>query len=319
MWHLDWCRRSGLSEVTREHRSSLLGSLDGWLTEHHQCGLVDATAEMLNDWQSWLINEPDARTGKPRSLTTMRTYTSHARMFYRWLRRNGYREDDPTQDLPMPTIPPSKPRDFPEEDLLLAVRCAPDLERAWLVLAAWLGLRRGEVSRIRREDVRDRDDMPTLRVRGKGGHGEVTRTIPLPAEVLQVLRPYLGVRHGPIFRRQVRRYGDRRDSEMRCYTPDEVGRRIIGYLTSLGMPYSLHWGRHRAITHAIRAGWRPTVVQRLSGHKRLDTLQIYIHEADRDVAALADEMSGELGPLLSGRRLHIVPPDPPADESGDPT
>ena len=70
-----------------------------------------------------------------------RTYFMHARAWFRWLRDQGYNETDLTARLPVPKAPRVVPRPFATSVLLRAIQTAGPRTSAYLILAAFGGLR----------------------------------------------------------------------------------------------------------------------------------------------------------------------------------
>lgn len=102
----------------------------------------------VDDLIAWLA----AHDWKPH---TRRSYRSSFRSYFGWLQASGYRADSPAHLLPPITPPRAKPRPAPEIIFREALSKAPARERLMVALAGMCGLRRGEIARVRREDVVD--------------------------------------------------------------------------------------------------------------------------------------------------------------------
>jgi integrase/recombinase XerC len=133
-------------------------------------------------------------------------------------------------------------------------------ERARLMIqrAAVCGLCRGEISKVRRDDVREDLLGCSLPVMGKGGH---VRMVPLPTLLaVQLLR----CRPGWIFPSSTRG---------RPLTPARVGK-----LVSRTLPegWTCHTLRHRCGTAAYHLGGIDLrAVQELLGHAKSETTDLY--------------------------------------------
>lgn len=250
--HIDWLRRTGARPTTVTHRRATIRRLAAYLP----VALLDATAEQLDTWQSHLRV----------SISSIHTYTCHVKSFYRWAFESSRTDTNAADALPIPRVAERRPRPMPEKDTRTAMRAAQGVMRAWLALAGWCGLRAGEISRIRREDIApdpDAGDGAMLHVDGKGGRH---RAVPVPPRVLVLLRPYLDVQ-GPIFRRSTTGLP---------VTPNEVTKKAGKFLRGLGLPYTLHTLRHRFATRLAQTTKDLRLVQELLGHASLATTQVYL-------------------------------------------
>lgn len=120
------------------------------------------------------------------------------RRFSRWLADEGELQTDPLAGLKAPKIDQPVVHPLSDDELramLKACRGADFMakrDEAILRLMFTTGARAGEVVAIRLEDVRLRDEPPTITIyRGKGGRG---RVVPLAVEVAAAVDRYLRAR-----------------------------------------------------------------------------------------------------------------------------
>lgn len=239
----------GLSAETIDKRSWLLCRL----AERVAKPLTEVTREDLEDWQDCLHVLDSSR----------QRYVSIVTCFYAWAVRDERIDRDPSRWLVSPKVPRRMPRPIAEDDLELAIAAAPEPVRCWLILAAYAGLRGGEIARLQRGDVYDRVPAPHLIVRGKGSR---ERTVPASPLVLIALRPHLGIT-GPLFR----------DHEGRPMRPAQVARPCNDHLHSLGIPETLHKLRSRFLTEVYRESDNNLrLAQDLAGHCSPATTAIYV-------------------------------------------
>lgn len=180
--------------------------------------------------------------------------------FYRWAMAEGLVDRDPTAAIPRPRVRPGLPRPISEGDLMVAVECAPQPERCWLVLGAYAGLRCAEIATLEAEDVLVSYGL--LRVVGKGRR---ERLVPMHPRVMTELRAVGVPRAGVVFRR----------SDGGSFTPAQVSRRLSRYLTAVGIDATAHQLRHRFATQTYAAVSDLRVVQELLGHSSPTTTAIY--------------------------------------------
>lgn len=195
---------------------------------------------------------------------TRRAYRASFRGFYRWMQATGARADSPADLLPVVMVPRGRPRPTPELVYRDALVRAGPRERLMVQLAACCGLRRGEIARVRREDVEIVLVDYALRVVGKGSH---VRLVPLPDSLA---RDLLAAPPGWLF-------------------PSPAGGHLtehhVGKLVSALMPpgWTCHTLRHRCATVAHRATRDLRAVQELLGHAKPETTARYTESPLDDI------------------------------------
>ena len=215
---------------------------------------------------------------KPRS--TARQLSSFRR-FFRYIMREGLRDNDPTADIEMPRIGRSLPQTLSEEEvesLLNAPNTDEPLghrDRAMLEVLYATGLRVSELINLKQSQINFNQGV--LRIIGKGDR---ERLIPLGEESQRWLKNFIdGPRMEILLERQTdylfpTRRGDR-------MTRQAFWHIIKRYAAKSGIrkkmsPHSL---RHAFATHLLNRGADLRVVQLLLGHSDLSTTQIYTHVA----------------------------------------
>lgn len=263
--HLRYCKRKGLRPRTITARHDALIRLREWAS----APLLDLTREQVEDYLD--TQEHDK---------TRAVYLSHIRSFYRWAFDEEIIDRDPTRKVVGPKVPKGLPRPISETDLARALTTATDpLVRAWLMLAAYAGLRACEIALLRGEHV-VRGDEPYLIVEeGKGGKG---RTVGIPPILVRELdrwptTGWLWKVDGP-------------------YHYEVVSRRACAHLRRQGISAGLHALRHRFATQTYRAsGHDLRHTQEALGHASPTTTAIYTALDPRDrsrVAALLPVVDG---------------------------
>src|SRR6266566_8950919 len=152
--YVRWMSLRNLSDETVCSRVSILGGLAGLIGKL----LIDVDRDDLAAWEASLVLADTSRA----------QYVSVVCCFYRWLVADGRLIADPSRWLVAPKLPRRMPRPINEDDLALALAAAREDVRCWLTLAAYAGLRGGEVAAMRREDVYDTSRPPVMIARGKG-------------------------------------------------------------------------------------------------------------------------------------------------------
>lgn len=277
--HVDYVRRTGASQRTLLHRRENLRRL----AEKLPCDLLDATADDLNDWQS----------GLKVSISSMATYSSHARSFYRWAVEIGHIEVDPTQLLPRQKLPARRPRPIPARDFELALECAQDPVYTWLVLGAFMGLRTFEIAAIKREDITEGIIAGKRRTFISGiGKGQKPFKLAVPVEVLPILQRHMTARRGPLWQMD----------DGRAIPPDKLTREVTAFFRGLGMPYTQHWARHTFGTTVQQQTGDLLQTKVLMRHESTNTTLLYVEPVEGAGLAAMDRLSASLRPRAGKRR-----------------
>jgi len=241
---------AGCSPVTVFSRISFLTRADTRLLPH---GLDKADSDELADllanprWATW----------------TRSTYWSHLEDYYTWAVRIGELAFNPLDYLDRPPAGESTPDPVTEDELRLALDRSPDQPwRMAILLAAFAGLRVGEIARLRRQDV----TADRLRVfKTKGGRDRWVETHPLLWDRIKDM-PLSGNRApqyvvqqdgGPI---DGARFSSRQHLHWRAIDLPTV---------------HMHRFRHYFATSLLEAGVDIRIVQELMGHRSIVSTQGY--------------------------------------------
>jgi len=212
------------------------------------------------------------------------------RSFARYLRREGFLNDDPVVLISAPRQEQKIPAHL-DIDEMKELLDAPDIttplgrrDRAILELFYAAGLRLSELVGVDLEDLNLSGRL--LRVLGKGGK---ERILPFNRTAAAAIREYLKDRH--TLARSVRLSlaggGSRhpkgeplflnyRGGRLSARSVDRLVRRYVNQSsTKLGI--SPHALRHSFATHLLERGADLRVIQELLGHSRLTTTQRYTH------------------------------------------
>lgn len=172
------------------------------------------------------------------------------------------------------------PRDVQDADIEQLFAVIDNLrDRAMFLLMLRCGLRVGEVRGLSMNDLYldpTPGSLPRLWISGKGG---AQRVAYLSHQALAALRAWLDARPT--------------SAEQALFLNRFVGRLTVtgiqlclaGYCRQAGLWVTCHQLRHTFGRHLVEAGVPVTSIQRLLGHARLRTTQVYLHISDRQVQA----------------------------------
>lgn len=268
--HLEFER--GLSHNTLQaYRTDLL-QFGLFCSEHGLSPATLATAD-VGDFFARLSQQTQA------SAATLHRKAACLRSFYRYLRREGICELDPTQDLVAPRpdrrLPHVLNRDEVRRLLAQPEGSSPSKlrDRALLELLYACGLRASEAIALELADV----DLvqQVLRTRGKGSK---ERLVPIGRAAAQAYSAYLRagrprlVRSGGIAQAFVNLRGG-------PLTRQGLYKIVRRYARSAGLErrMSPHTLRHSFATHLLAGGCDLRLVQAMLGHADVATTQVYTH------------------------------------------
>lgn len=252
---------------------------NAYLSDLIQCS--EALTKSMQDWNHDDISDVLiylTKAGKsPRSIARS---LSALRSFYKFLREQKLRTDNPVAAHKTPKLGRSLPKDLSEQDveaLLYAADTSTALglrDRAMLEVLYACGLRVSELINLRIDLINLNQGY--LRILGKGNKERLVPLGQIAAEwiekYIQDARPHLYksatdylflTQHGGIMSRQNFWYAIKR------------------YALQAGIQSELspHTLRHAFATHLLNHGADLRVVQMLLGHSDLSTTQIYTHVA----------------------------------------
>lgn len=261
-------RFTGTTPTVMRHH---LASLNQW---HGDRALNRLTTESIIHWMQSIAELAPA---------TRSSYVTAAAGLTRWMAIGGLLDDDPCDGLDRPKIPRSVPRALSTARIAACLAaCADDRDRAIIMLAVGMGLRRAEIASVRWCDYDDHDG--TLRVTGKGGH---TRLLPVPSDVAAALDRVRGSLASPIIARQAGSPGP--------LGPAAISKIVNRIVTDAGVkqaPYDgvgVHSFRHTAASDVLRKSGNLQAVQVMLGHTNLSTTAIYLRVTAVDDLRVAME------------------------------
>ena len=243
-----WQRARGLSEKTITERVRIIRRIPD---------PFDLTAV---DIDRFLANEALARSSRA-------TYHGAIRAWHRWLVRTQRRPDDPTLIATPPKVPRGHPRPVANEHL--TVLLASHLyrrTRCMVLLAAYAGLRVGEIAAIRGEHVDT--IVNSISILGKGGKCRQVPLHPLLQRAAQQMPPRTWW-----FPSWTGNYRYRAGGPVLA---NSVSACISKAMDRAGVPGTPHALRHWFGSALRESGVDSLVIKELMGHESLATTAIYV-------------------------------------------
>jgi site-specific recombinase XerD len=173
--------------------------------------------------------------------------------------------------------PQPLPRPVQEIDLREFFSAISDpRDRAMFTLMLRCGLRIAEVAALQVSDLFTDEDFPRLLVRGKGSR---ERTVYLSAQALQALRAYLLTRPGAASDFVFLSY------QLHGMSTTAIHKRLMRYRQQAGLSLTAHQLRHSFANDLLNADMPVTSIQKLLGHRWIESTQTYVLANDKQVQA----------------------------------
>ncbi|MDY7076033.1 MAG: tyrosine-type recombinase/integrase [Chloroflexota bacterium] len=284
-----WLRRRSPHAATHVHYTNDLELFFAWVDK-------SPNEITLRDVDAYIEH---CQTDLGHAIATVNRRLAAIRSFYHFL-------DVESDDAPSNPVIPKRhfirqgrrlPRDVEDADVaqLFTVIESPR-DQAIFLLMLRCGLRVGEVHNLSTGDLYLRPapgSLPRLWVRGKN---DAQRVAYLSAQALAALDRWLTVR--PVVDEQaifLNRFGQRLK-----VNGIQVG--LARYCHKAGVWITCHQLRHTFGRHLVEARVPATTIQRLLGHARIRTTEVYLHISDRQVQADYEAAMAEIDRRLLPER-----------------
>jgi integrase len=260
------------AEPANQWRDWLLAAGRSAGTLHVRFRWLRALAESYSD--PWSISPGDLAVFLSRtdwSPEYRRQGHASLRGFYAWAEHSGLITTSPARYLPAVRVPRTVPRPAPDDAVSIALAQADDRTRLAIYLAAYAGLRRGEVAAVHCHDI----GLGALRVKGKGGH---ERLVPLHPELDAALRAEMHRRREG---HPASGWTTHADPDGWLFPSDDPSEHLtaqwVGSLIKRTLPagWTTHHLRHRFATQAYAVERDLRAVQELLGHSSPTTTTRY--------------------------------------------
>ncbi len=279
----------GLAPTTVATYTEAVSRFARWLGRRG-CGPVEAATH--DDILAWVTAQAEA--GLTPGTRALNLYG--LRSFYGWLPE---RDDDPTDRIPTPRIPPRNVTPYlgEEADRILAVMAGDTsrwgrLAHAVLATLRYTGLRCAELCSLRIDDLDLDVDARRIEVVGKGG---VPRVVPIAWPLWSVVAGYLAEARplesdSPwLFANPRSHVGGPWEGRLSPGAVRHIVRRAGESARVVGSHHPHRW-RHSFATEVLTAGVDVHTTQRLLGHVKVGTTAGYLHLLDDDLCAAVTQV-----------------------------
>lgn len=272
----------GLSENTQQAYRKDVELFAGWLDTSESSHLLSVTPSTVQSYLAYRMRQGAKATSSARTLSSIKR-------FYRFAKREGLIELDPSSNIESPRLGRKLPLTLTESEVDSLLH-APDMttsigqrDFAMIDLMYSAGLRVSELVTLR--TFQYDADRGFVRVIGKGSK---ERLVPVALATCATLERYL------LETRPILLVGNQAEdimfpsSRAKAMTRQTFWHRIKVYAKQLGISAKLspHTLRHAFATHLVNNGADLRVVQMLLGHSSLSTTQIYTYVAQERMQSL---------------------------------
>ena len=315
----EWLQAINYSPKTRVNYTRDVRIFLDWLSDHTSINsLVDVTPAHLQQYQIALYNferngdddsdrgsSPTVREGsrtqaaakektetqepKRLSVGTQANRLAAVRKFFSWLLSEQQIAYNPATTLQLPKQPQRLPRGvLTKSEARLLIEATPTTkprdvrDRAILETLYATGIRRAELIALTIYDA----DLQAATLRIDHGKGNTTRVVPLTQSAIAALKLYLEEARG-IFAReagQVRLFVSTRSGGP--LDDDDIRRIVAKAANRAGIKKHVtpHTLRHTCATHLLKGRADIRQIQKLLGHRRLSSTEVYTRVELTDLA-----------------------------------
>ncbi len=280
---LESLRVRNYSPATLGSRGEGVGVFYRFLVSRVVDDLREVSRETIRDYQLWL-------SAQSYTTRTVHTRLMAVRMFFEYLEKTDAILVNPCVGLLLPTLEDYLPRNILTPAEARAVLDAPDTQtrkgirdKAILELFYSTGIRREEMTQLTIHDVDFRNGF----VRVNKGKFAKDRVVPMGSKASGYVREYL---------QKVRSVWSQERKDERALWLSSISphgplkkQAIAVYVKNYGIAAGVkrrvtpHVWRHTCATHMVAGGSNIAYVQRLLGHRTLQTTQIYTRVAVPEV------------------------------------
>jgi integrase/recombinase XerD len=282
---LEWLEATNYSPRTRPEYDRSIREFIDWIASNSQARSVsEITASHLQQYQIALCH-PTEEDGKPQrvlSISTQGSRIAAIKTFFHWLVITQQIAHNPASLLQSPKQPQRLPVDvLTQEEARRLMESTPiekprdQRDRAMLEVLYATGIRRSEILALTIYCV----DLQSGTLRIEQGKGGKTRLVPLTESAVAALKLYLAEARGRLAQaasQTVLFVSTRSGGPL---SGNDLSRIVRKAARRANIPKQVrpHTLRHSCATHLLQGQADIRQIQKLLGHRRLSTTEIYTH------------------------------------------
>ena len=295
----EWLEAINYSPKTRVNYTRDVKLFLAWLSDNTLVNsIVEVTPAQLQQYQIALYNfarhhdkEPATKekTARRLSVGTQANRLAAVRKFFSWLLSEQQIAYNPASTLQLPKQPQRLPRGvLTKTEARRLIEATPAVkprdirDRAILETLYATGIRRAELIALTIYDA----DLQTATLRIEHGKGNTKRVVPLTQSAIAALKLYLEAARGLFAREagQVRLFVSSRSGGP--LDDDDIVRIVAKAASRAGLRKHVtpHTLRHTCATHLLKGRADIRQIQKLLGHRRLSSTEVYTRVELSDLA-----------------------------------
>ena len=296
---LNHLKAQGQAESTCEGKRTDLHHFYLFLARQNIHDPQDVTPEIIHRYTLHLRDQNLKGTSRKRKITTCIGYFGTIRQYFEYLEETGKILINPAVKMVRPKRLTEIPRDIPSEEEMARIIESPDTstahglrDRAVMEMLYATGIRRSELVNLNVYDLNPKER--TLMIRQ--GKGKKDRMVPVGKTATEWVGKYLEkVRFDGGNKQSSRRHvGGSALFVTRCrsrLTPMHFQCMLSRVKKKINpkMRLNCHTFRHAFATHMLKAGANLRHIQRILGHVKLETTEIYTHLVKDDLKKAHDK------------------------------
>jgi integrase/recombinase XerD len=264
---------AGLSPFTRRGYTRALLDFLAWLRGEGITELLGITRDVMTAYRLELQRRTTKR-GTPYAAASQMADFCALRFLFSWLVRTGVLLQDPMLHLKAPRAPKRLPRPLSVNEIARLLRSLPKTplglrDKALLELLYGTGMRRLEAARLTLPDL----DFEARTVQVREGKGRKDRVVPLGRKAREALLDYLDLGRPKLLRGETGRVFV--SAQGGPLDPNSLSIRVRTLGKRAGLALSPHVLRHSCATHLLKGRADIRQIQRLLGHKSLQSTERY--------------------------------------------
>ena len=219
-----------------------------------------------HDLVSYLVSENERNLSTSSQMLLINSFKSFFKIIHK-------RELD-SDILPRPKVEQKQPDILSEEEVQILINATVNVKHKTIFILMYSGaLRVSEVINMKISDIDSRNNKINIRC----AKGRIDRFIPLSDKLLLALKNYWKIYKTSKYLFEGITGGKYSVGSIQTAVKSNIKK------TSINKSISTHSFRHSSITHMIKNGANIRVVQKIAGHKNINTTANYVKIYDTDV------------------------------------
>lgn len=284
--YFDYLASRGIKESTMRYVEFYLEQFHEWLRGQPVKYTHEVTPKIMDEYQYYLMNDYKPKRVKKLSVFAVIHSLQTVKKYFGYLVKNKFIFLDPTIEMELPEKPIQIPKGILTPAEVESLINAPDntpvgvRDKAMLELMYSSALRRGELCDLDLYDANLKDMVIHVRI----SKTNRARLVPMGTKAKEAIEQYL-LSSRPIMARHpgenalfISQYGTRITKGCVNYIVKAYSKKV-----KLEKKISPHGLRHSCATHLLQNGADIIHIQRILGHARLKTTQIYTRVINPDL------------------------------------